>query len=355
MMADRFLRFVLLALLVLLAFYVAEPYVTGFLYQTSTPRTVTPRGNLSDIERSNIALFEAAAPSVVQVIGRDRTGVKSGSGFIWDAAGHVVTNNHVVDGVSTVAVQFSGGDSVSATILGRSVNYDLAVLRLGNVSRLAPPLPIGTSGDLRVGQFAYAIGNPFGLDESLTTGVISALKRRLPESGGREISDVIQTDAAVNPGNSGGPLLDSAGRVIGVNTAIYSPSGANAGIGFAIPIDLINRIVPQLISKGRVPTPGIGIMAADASVTTMPPVTGLIIAQIVPGSPAEQAGLVGINTSDETIGDVVDEVDGKPVRDVSDLTDELAKVGVGGTVHLKVLRNGQTRNVDVKVVDIGHG
>jgi 2-alkenal reductase len=355
MMADRFLRFVLVALLVLLAAYVAQPYITGYLYETATPRTVTPRGSLSEAERSTIALFQAAAPSVVQVIGRDATGVKSGSGFIWDAAGHVVTNNHVVDGVSEIAVQFASGDSVGATIVGRSVNYDLAVLRLGNAARLPPPLPIGSSSDLEVGQFAYAIGNPFGLDQSLTTGVVSALKRRLPESGGREISDVIQTDAAVNPGNSGGPLLDSAGRVIGVNTAIYSPSGANAGIGFAIPVDLINRIVPQLIRNGHVPTPGIGIMAADASVTTVPPVSGIIIAQVVPGSPAQKAGLTGIDTTDYALGDVITEVDGKPVRDVSDLTDELAKVGVGGTAHLKVLRDGRTRDVDVNVVDVGHG
>ena len=354
-MPDRFLRFVLLAFLVLLAFYVGQPYLTGLLYEASMPRTVTPRGNLSDAERSTIALFQAAAPSVVQVIARDRTSIKSGSGFIWDAAGEVVTNNHVVDGTTSVAVQFASGESVSATIVGRSVNYDLAVLRLGSGARRPPPLPIGTSSDLQVGQFAYAIGNPFGLDQSLTTGVVSALKRRLPESGGREISDVIQTDAAVNPGNSGGPLLDSAGRVIGVNTAIYSPSGANAGIGFAIPIDLINRIVPQLIRNGRVPTPGIGIIAADASVTSVPPVSGLIIAQIVPGSPAEQAGLVGVDTSDDTIGDVITEIDSKPVRDVSDLTEELVKVGVGGSVHLKVLRNGQTRDVDIKVADIGHG
>ena len=154
-----------------------------------------------------------------------------------------------------------------ATTIGRAPNYDLAVLRIDTGEALPAAIPLGSAADLKVGQIAYAIGNPFGLDQSLTMGIVSALKRRLPTSGGREISDVIQTDAAVNPGNSGGPLLDSAGRLIGVNTAIFSPSGANAGIGFAIPVDVANRIVPALISSGRVPTPGIGILVAEETVT----------------------------------------------------------------------------------------
>jgi 2-alkenal reductase len=187
----------------------------------------------------------------------------------------------------------------------------------------------------------------------LTTGVISALHRRLPTNGGREISDVIQTDAAVNPGNSGGPLLDSAGRVVGVNTAIISPSGSNAGIGFAIPVDVVNRVVPQLISKGHVPTPGIGIVTANEAAATRLGVEGLVVLRTVPNSPAARAGLRGINVSSGTLGDVIVSANGQPVRRLSDLTDQLEKVGVDRTIPIKVNRDGQTVNLDVMVTDIG--
>ncbi|MBV8565248.1 MAG: trypsin-like peptidase domain-containing protein [Methylobacteriaceae bacterium] len=352
-MSERFIRFAIVALLLLLAALVAQPYIADILFATSSPRTVTPRGSLTEAEQSTVALFERVAPSVVQVIGQEQNGVKSGSGFVWDAAGHIVTNNHVVDGVTAIAVQFASGESVAADIVGRAPNYDLAVLRVSGGARLPNPLAIGSSGDLKVGQSAFAIGNPFGLDQSLTSGIVSALKRRLPESGGREISDVIQTDAAINPGNSGGPLLDSAGRVIGVNTAIFSPSGANAGIGFAIPVDVVNRVVPQLIRNGRMPTPGIGIMAADEATAARLHVSGVIIAQTVPGSPAERAGLKGIDTESATLGDVITKVDGKPVRRLADLTDELVTVGIGNTVHVTIERGGRSRTVDVKVTDLG--
>jgi 2-alkenal reductase len=215
-------------------------------------------------------------------------------------------------------------------------------------------MEIGSSNDLKVGQSVFAIGNPFGLDQSLTTGIISALKRHLPTSNGREIANVIQTDAAINPGNSGGPLLDSAGRVIGVNTAILSPSGTSAGIGFAIPIDVVNRVVPEIISKGYVPTPGIGIVAADEAAATRAGVEGLVIVRTVPGSPADRAGLHGIDINTRQLGDVIVAIDGKPVRRLPDLTDELERVGVGKKVTLQVSRDGQSRSVDVEVKDIGH-
>jgi len=211
---------------------------------------------------------------------------------------------------------------------------------------------IGSSADLRVGQAAFAIGNPFGLDQSLTTGIISALKRRLPTSGGREIANVIQTDAAINPGNSGGPLLDSAGRVIGVTTAIISPSGTNAGIGFAIPIDVVNRIVPELIRNGKVPTPGIGIVAADESFATRMGVEGVIVVRTTPGSPAEHAGLRGVDTSTGALGDVIVQANGKDVKRLSDLTEELERTGVGNSVKLEVKRGTETRVVESPVVDI---
>jgi 2-alkenal reductase len=204
-----------------------------------------------------------------------------------------------------------------------------------------------------VGQTAYAIGNPFGLDQSLTTGIISALKRRLPTSGGREVADVIQTDAAINPGNSGGPLLDSAGRLIGVNTAIFSPSGTNAGIGFAIPVDVVNRVVPELIRSGRVPTPGIGILAGDETLAAQLGVNGVIVAGIVPGSPADRAGLRGVDARAGVIGDIIVAVEDTPVRRLSDLTDRLERTAVGETVSLTILRDNRRERVDVAVIDVG--
>jgi 2-alkenal reductase len=307
-------------------------------------------------------MFERVSPSVVQVAARgptspfveDDTPGSSGTGFVWDASGHVVTNDHVVQKARVVAVRFASGAVAQADVVGLAPNYDLAVLRVRDPSRLPPPVAIGSSADLKVGQTAYAIGNPFGLDQSLTSGIISALKRRLPTSGGREIANVIQTDAAINPGNSGGPLLDSAGRLIGVTTAIISPSGSNAGIGFAIPIDVVNRIVPQLIHAGRVPTPGIGIVAASETVATRMGIEGVIIVRTAPGSPAERAGLQGVDARTGMLGDVIVEVNGKPVRRLSDLTDEIELTGVGRTVRISIRRGGQTRAAEIEVIDIGH-
>ena len=268
---------VLVTIIVLVVgIYLLRPTIDRLLFAETQPRAVEARGNLADFEKLTVDIFQRAAPSVVQVAGRAAAaspemlaeqenggGVQGGTGFVWDRAGHIVTNNHVVQGASDLQVRFSTGEVARAQLVGGSANYDLAVIRVTDVRDLPPPLPVGTSADLKVGQAAFAIGNPFGLDQSLTTGIISALSRRLPTSGGREVANVIQTDAAINPGNSGGPLLDSAGRLIGVNTAIYSPSGAYAGIGFAIPVDVVNRVVPQLIRNGRVPIPGIGIQAGE--------------------------------------------------------------------------------------------
>ena len=277
----------------------------------------------------------------------------SGSGFIWDGAGHAVTNEHVVQVAGALAVRLASGEMVRANLVGTAPHYDLAVLRLANPRQLPPPLPIGSSTDLKVGQYAFAIGNPFGLDQTLTTGVISALKRRLPTSGGREIANVIQTDAAINPGNSGGPLLDSAGRLIGVTTAIISPSGSNAGVGFAIPVDVVNRVVPELIRNGRFPIPGIGISAADEAAATQAGVQGVVVRRVAAGSPAERAGLRGVDPNAGSLGDVIVGVNGKPVRRLSDLTEALEVAGTGQTVSLDVQRDGRSRKVDIQVVDIG--
>ena len=364
-MQSRFVRAILIIVLILLGLYVAQPEIDRLLFSAKTPRSIEPRGSLSEIERSTIELFERVSPSVVQVVGlsggsvqalpQEREGVpaQTGSGFIWDTAGHVVTNDHVVEGTETIAVRFPSGQVEHAEVVGKTPNYDLAVLRLESTRGLPPPLPIGNSDDLKVGQMVFAIGNPFGLDQSLTTGIISALKRRLPTESGREIQNVIQTDAAINPGNSGGPLLDSAGRVIGVNTAIISPSGTSAGIGFAIPISIVNRVVPEIISKGYVPTPGIGIVTANEASAARAGVEGVVIVRVLPGSAAEHAGLRGVDEGSRRLGDVIVGIDNKPVRRLPDLTAELERVGVNNKATLQVKRDGQERSVEVQVTDIG--
>src|SRR3954469_6503395 len=364
-MGDRLTRIGIAALLLVVGVYIAQPYFDRPLFSASTSRTVEPRGALSDIERTSIELFERASPSVVQVVGA-RTGAldaaqsegengaaQSGTGFIWDAAGHVVTNDHVVEGAGSLAVRLASGQVLRAQLVGTAPNYDLAVIRVDNTRSLPPPIAIGSSDDLKVGQWVFAIGNPFGLDQTLTPAIISALKRRLPTSAGREISNVIQTDAAINPGNSGGPLLDSAGRVIGVNTAIFSPSGASAGIGFAIPVDVVNRVVPELIRNGRVPTPGVGIIAAPESATARLGMDGVGVVRALRGSPAATAGIRGIDQMTGEIGDIIVGGNGKPVRRLSDLTAELERAGVGKPVQLAVVRGGRTTTVSVTIADVG--
>ncbi len=308
-MTDRLTRALLLGVLILLAAILAQPYIDGALFSATSPRRVEARGNLSETERTTIAIFNSVSPSVVQVVGRTAgdqaasqeggnvAGVQTGTGFIWDQAGHIVTNNHVVEGTNSIVVRLSSGETVKADVAGTAPAYDLAVVRLRDARQFEKPIVVGTSANLQVGQQAFVIGNPFGLDQSLTTGVISALRRRLPTAEGRELVDVIQTDAAINPGNSGGPLLDSSGRLIGVTTAILSPSGSNAGIGFAIPVDVVNRIVPELIRSGHVPTPGIGVIVASDSAATQLGTDGVVIVRVEPGSPAARAGLRGVDPS----------------------------------------------------------
>jgi len=357
-MTNRATRVLLVVVALLLAGLLVQPYFDR-LFLTA-PRAVTARGDLSGFEETSVRVFETVAPSVVQVVAASEHNMaaggqepaQSGTGFLWDNDGHIVTNNHVVANTAALVVRLATGEVLAAETVGTAPNYDLAVLRLNRKVPLRP-VPIGEADTLKVGQIAYAIGNPFGLDQSLTMGVISALKRRLPTSGGREIANVIQTDAAINPGNSGGPLLDSAGRLIGVNTAIFSPSGTNAGIGFAIPVDVVNRVVPALIKDGRVPTPGIGILAANEAIAAQLGLTGVVVAGVVPNSPAARAGLTGFDRRTGRIGDVIVAVDGEPVRHLADLTALLERRGIGGEVELTTRRNGDTHTVRVAVVDIG--
>lgn len=363
-MNTRIWRYLAIWALLVATLWIGDRFVRGVWLTASEPRTVAARGELADVETHTIALFETAAPSVVSITaaGTVRDGVRgargAGSGFVWDAAGHVVTNAHVVDGTNRVWVRFGAGEVVDATVVGVAPDHDLAVLRLAENRLDLRPIPIGSADDLRVGQAVYAIGNPFGLPRSLTTGIVSALDREITTGTGREVTGVIQTDAAINPGNSGGPLLDSAGRLIGVNTAILSGSGTFSGVGFAVPVDIVNQIVPTLIRDGRVPRPGIGITVVPsdripgAGRADAPPLVGVVVAQVFGGTPAARAGLQGIAERGGSVGDIITAVDGRTVRNLGELARELTRAGVGATVELTVERDGTIRTVPMDVVDI---
>jgi S1-C subfamily serine protease len=277
----------------------------------------------------------------------------TGSGFVWDDAGHVVTNFHVIQGASGATVRLADGRDHPAQLVGVSPAHDVAVLRIAVKANPPPPVPLGTSADLRVGQRVYAIGNPFGLDWSLTTGVVSALDRSLPTESGINIEHLIQTDAAINPGNSGGPLLDSSGRLIGMNTAIYSPSGASAGIGFAVPADTINRVVPQLIRTGKYARPVLGVEADEGvnqRLARVLKIRGVVILKVTPNSAAAKAGLRAATVApDGSVkpGDIIVEIQGQPVDGVGKLVGRLDDFKVGDTVRLTVLRGGKRLEVAV--------
>ncbi len=326
------------------------------------PRAVTPRGPLLADEQLIVNLFETASPSVAYITTevvqtdlwqRAEVSQGAGSGFVWDTAGHVVTNNHVIQNARRVFVQLGAGQAIEGKVVGSAPEYDLAVIQLSRVPANIRPIPLGESHNLKIGQSVYAIGNPFGLQRTLTAGIISALDRELPTTDYREVAGVIQTDAAINPGNSGGPLLDSAGRLIGVNSAIRSASGSSAGIGFSIPADLVNRIVPALISRGRAPLPGIGFNPVRPELVARAGISGVVIAQLDPKGPAAQAGLIAYNPKTGALGDVIIAVNRKPVASLSSFVGELDKVGIDQTVALTVARDGKTeRQVTVKIIDV---
>jgi S1-C subfamily serine protease len=366
--SDRFilrLFWLTLALALLILLWRGLPVIEAwFAPEEATPRTVTARGELAADERSTIELFEQARGSVVFITTRslvrdfwtrDVFSVPrgSGSGFIWDDAGHVVTNWHVVQNVSEAMVKLADGRSYKAALVGASPAHDIAVMRIGVGFGPPPPVPLGTSHDLKVGQKVFAIGNPFGLDWTLTTGIVSALDRSLAGDNGRTIEHLIQTDAAINPGNSGGPLLDSAGRLIGINTAIYSPSGASAGIGFAVPVDTVNRVVPQLIRDGQYLRPTLGIEVDDSlneRLKRQLGVTGVVVLRVAPGSGADRAGMLGATTSRDgeiVPGDIILSIDENPVESVGKLLARLDQYQVGDTVRVTVSRKGSRLTLDV--------
>ena len=325
------------------------------------PRAVAARGPLLESERSLVALFESAAPSVAYITtenlvqrGFFGTGVAqgAGSGFVWDQQGHVVTNYHVIQDAQKVTVHLDAGkEPLAATFVGGSPEYDLAVVKLNQIPAGLKPIPLGTSRDLKIGQSVIAIGNPFGLSRTLTAGIISALDRYLPTQEFAEIAGAIQTDAAINPGNSGGPLLDSAGRLIGVNSAIRSSSGSSSGVGFSIPVDLVNRIVPQLIARGYAASPGIGIVPFNPVVVAQNGIKGVVIDQIRARSPAAGAGLKPLVRRTGELGDVIIAVNGRNVESLSTFVAELDRVGIGNTAEITVQRDGKARKERVQVID----
>jgi 2-alkenal reductase len=329
--------------------------------EPANPRPVAPRGALMADERGLVELFENAAPSVAYITTERATmgffsnvevSQGAGSGFVWDGAGHVVTNFHVVEGARKVLVQLDAGKPIAADIVGVAPEYDLAVVKLKELPKGLRPIPLGSSRDLKIGQSVVAIGNPFGLTRTLTRGIVSALDRHLPTSTFAEIAGAIQTDAAINPGNSGGPLLDSAGRLIGVNSAIRSASGSSAGVGFAIPSDLVNRIVPSLISTGRAPRPGIGITPVNPVVVARAGLSGVVVDTVRRGSPAAEAGMQALDRRTGDLGDVIVAVNGVKVETLSTFIRELDRVGIGNVAEITLSNDGKERKVRTKVIDV---
>ncbi|HEY8232384.1 MAG TPA: trypsin-like peptidase domain-containing protein [Vicinamibacteria bacterium] len=328
-------------------------------------RAADTSSGLDTEERHTVQLFKEASRSVAfittQVQREDywsrnvlEVPAGSGSGFVWDDRGHVVTNFHVVQDSDSQKVTL-GDATFDAKTVGFARDQDLAVLRIQAPSEKLVPIRLGTSASLQVGQKVYAIGNPFGFDYTATNGIVSALGRTIRSPSNASIFDVIQTDAAINMGNSGGPLLDSGGRLIGVNTAIYSPSGASAGIGFAVPVDTVSRIVPELIAHGRVVRPVMGVgfdEQLSAAVTRRLGVEGVLIRQVYEGTGADSAGLAGtqVDRRGRVIpGDVIQDIDGKSVRSTSDLLGRLGSYKPGDTVTLTAFRDGKARKVQVKL------
>ena len=363
-MNKLFASIIIVWCLTLLSLWVGYDYLYVILAnQATAPQPVAPRASLTDEEKSSIEVFQRMSPSVAFIVTQTQEGVwfpsglaemrvGAGSGFIWDTSGHIVTNYHVIEDAKVIAVRLGSDELLRGKVVGTAPDYDLAVIRMIGPPQSFTPIPKGDSKNLKVGQAVYAIGNPFGLTRTMSKGIISALERSMSTESQREIKGVIQTDAAINPGNSGGPLLDSAGRVIGITSAIATQTGNFSGVGFAVPIDTLNLIVPQIIKTGRAPRPGIGINTLPEEISARLNIPGVIIAQVMPGSPAAQAGLQAANLETGYIGDVIVAVNRHRVQTFGELASELTDAGIGQKVELTVLRDDKKRNVIVTVIDI---
>lgn len=344
-------------------------------------REVTPAVEPSALEKQRIDVFKSTSPSVVNVdtlrirrrgyVGLSEQAVGTGSGFVWDKDGRVVTNFHVIkdtleltaDGqvrirsAATIRVTMADQTTWNARLVGVAPDNDLAVLQIDAPNEALHPITVGSSHDLQVGQTAYAIGNPFGERMTFTNGIISALDREIQSVTDQPITGVIQTNAALNPGNSGGPLLDRSGRLIGVNTAINSPTGGNVGIGYAIPVDTVNQVVTELVRNGRAPRPALGVVVLpEREARSLGVERGVMIAEVRPGSAADKAGLHGFRTDPDTgrqsVGDVILAVDGEPVNTLADLRRVLSRLKVQQTITLTIQRDGQTDKVAVTLEGI---
>ncbi len=335
----------------------------------AVPRAIVARGELADDEKATIALFRQASPSVVNItslaLRRDafRLDVMeipkgAGTGFVWDEQGHIVTNFHVIESAEVAKVTLADRSTWEARLVGVEPDKDLAVLKIDAPKAKLPPLILGTSRDLSVGQKVFAIGNPFGLDQTLTTGIISGLGREIQSMTKRPIQGVIQTDAAINPGNSGGPLLDSAGRLIGVNTAIYSPSGTSAGIGFAVPVDTVNRIVPQIIRHGRAERVGLGVNIAEDQIVEQLGLQGVLVLTVREGSPAAAAGVrpTTYDANDRIhLGDLIVAINGEPIKDTNGLYRILERFQAGDVVKVKIQRDQHEQELDIPLAVLPQG
>ncbi|KHE91289.1 putative serine protease HtrA [Candidatus Brocadiaceae bacterium S225] len=339
----------------------------GFFQPKVRMRPVTQTiGDLGADERANIEIFERVSPSVAYItnkrLRRDYFSFNvmeipqgTGSGFLWDNKGHIVTNFHVVYEADEIEVRLQDGKSYAADVVGADPDHDLVVLQINATNLNFSPVTIGSSSDLRVGQKVLAIGNPFGLDSTLTTGVISALGRTIQSMTKRYIHDVVQTDAAINPGNSGGPLLDSFGRLIGVNTAIVSPSGTYSGVGFAVPVDTVNRVVTELINHGKVGRPGFGISLIPEHIMSRIGIKGVGILEVFKGSSAEEIGLRAVKRLSNgriEMGDIIIEVDGSKIIKSSDLFKILDKHKVGDEVDIVILRENVKKSMRIVIQSV---